>query len=94
MSRRSQMMISTSPRQRGPPREGQPGRQASRWPTADATREDLPDFAFPRETWLVGALPAEQTDERTEARRNMGLDVLAEARIQPIPTSAAQTLTA
>ncbi|MGW2157081.1 hypothetical protein [Nonomuraea sp. NPDC001699] len=47
---------------------------------------------------LVGALPAEQTDERTdertEARRNMGLDVLAEARIQPIPTSAAQTLTA
>jgi len=33
---------------------------------------------------LVGTVPAEQTDEWTEARRYTGLDVLAKARLRVV----------
>ncbi|MFB7511610.1 hypothetical protein ACFC0P_51150 [Streptomyces broussonetiae] len=33
---------------------------------------------------LVGAVPADQNDEWTEARRSMGLDLLTEACLHPI----------
>jgi hypothetical protein len=34
---------------------------------------------------LVGAVPAERTEEWTEARGRMGLDVLAKARLRVVP---------
>jgi transposase-like protein len=40
---------------------------------------------------LVGAVLAEQNDERTEARRSMGLDLLAEARLHPIESETDDT---
>ncbi|MET9338208.1 transposase [Nonomuraea sp. NPDC003804] len=49
---------------------------------------------------LVGAVLAEQTDEWTEARRYMGLDILAKARLRviagdtPVQNPLPQTLTA
>jgi putative transposase len=38
---------------------------------------------------LVGAVLAEQNDEWTEARRSVGLDFLAKARLHPIESEAA-----
>lgn len=40
---------------------------------------------------LVGAMPAERNDEWTEARRYMGLDLLAKARLHPIESEADET---
>jgi putative transposase len=37
---------------------------------------------------LVGAVPAEQHDERTEGRRYLGLDVLARSRIALAPSTS------
>ena len=40
---------------------------------------------------LVGAVPAEQDDEWTEARRRMGRELLARARLHPIESKTGQT---
>jgi hypothetical protein len=37
----------------------------------------------------VGAVLAEQHDEWAEGRRYLGLDVLARARLSPVPNTAA-----